>query len=564
MNNPDEVTVSIAFGTAGGIGALHRRNTAASAVRFAVAAALGMPLLALPAFSQSASSVQWYAYVRGSDTLATESLMETRESVAGSLAFPGQPVIEWEQSPGRTPNGPPSPLVINVRGALAAQGSPPLQKFTFSTRGDSVTIVTEAGGGSSTQVVASARNATFLIGQSVLHGAIISRILSNAGFSTVPLFLTNGAQTISGTVSRSGSGSADTTSLSLAGIAIRAIWKDGKLIEAAVPAQGIRVVPITSKRNEELATPKPIDYSAPANAPYTAEQVTIPTTRGYSLGATLTLPRGSGERVPVAVTISGSGPQERDSRISIVKGYAPFRDIADTLGRRGIAVLRYDDRGVGASGGEDSRNRATSADFADDVQSVVAWLSTRSDIDPSRIALIGHSEGGLIAPIAAARDSSIHAVVLMAGPALNGRKILVYQNEIAIRGAQGITEAQRDSIRRSVPTSLDSLEKSNPWYGFFMRVNPLDTLKRVAQPVLILQGDTDQQVTPDQADSIAATLRVSGNRQVTLKHFSETNHLFLKDKSGAASGYPGLTDTRVRPEVLGTIADWLTRVMKGA
>lgn len=494
-----------------------------------------------------------FAYVRGNDTLATESIVMGTDTVKGVLKFPGQPVVEWFQArQGSTPGQ----LRLSVRAANASDNAAPLQEFTFDIQGDSALVTTHAGANSKTDKIASKKGAVPLIGQSVLHGALIGQMLQKKGLSAVSLFVTNGGLTIEGAVSSSG----DTVSLSVGGVAIRSIWQNGQLIEAGVPMQGLRVV-----RSDAAApsAPKPINYDAPSDAPYEALHFVIPTPRGYSLAATLTLPKATSRRVPVAVTISGSGPQERDSRISIVPGYQPFREIADTLGRRGIAVLRYDDRGVGASGGSDSRATATSADFADDVQSVVAWLRTRPEIDPNRIALIGHSEGGLIAPIVAVRDPSIASVVLMAGPASNGRKILLYQNEMAIRAAVGISDSERDSLRKTVPASLDSLAKANKWMGFFMETNPLDTLKRVRQPVLILQGNTDQQVTPDQADSITATLRASGNRNVVLRHFANTNHLFLADPSGAPTGYPGLTNTHIRPEVLGTIADWLVTTLSG-
>jgi dipeptidyl aminopeptidase/acylaminoacyl peptidase len=261
------------------------------------------------------------------------------------------------------------------------------------------------------------------------------------------------------------------------------------------------------------------------------------------------------------VTISGSGPQDRDSRIPIVRDYAPFRDIADTLGRRGIAVLRYDDRGVGQSGGTGAlRDTATSEDFADDVLSVVNYLRLRRDIDGARIILAGHSEGGLIAPIAAAKDPRVRAVILMAGPAINGRRILEYQNENGIRAAS-VSEAQRDSLRRTVPAALDSIARSNRWMRYFMNTDPLAVARRVKQPVLILQGDTDMQVTPEQADSLAATLRAAGNRRVMMKRFPATNHLFLRDPSGSPTGYAQLRDTKVSKDVLGTLADWVVQTL---
>lgn len=307
-------------------------------------------------------------------------------------------------------------------------------------------------------------------------------------------------------------------------------------------------------------TPK-VSYDAPAGAPYTAEHVRIPSGRGYDLAATLTKPIGV-TKMPVVITISGSGPQERDSRISIVPGYAIFREIADTLGRRGIAVLRFDDRAVGESGGRETVATVTSEGFADDVRSIIAWLRARPDIDGNRIALVGHSEGGMIAPMIASTDAQLKAIALFAGPAYTGRRVSMFQNRQLVDGIAVLTPMQRDSIMASIPARLDSAGKAMPWLGFFLVHDPVVTAKTVKQPVLILQGLTDTQVSPEQADTLSAAFRAGGNRSVTVRTFAATNHLFVVDSSGKASGYATLKDARVRPEVLGALADWLVKTLK--
>jgi hypothetical protein len=303
-----------------------------------------------------------------------------------------------------------------------------------------------------------------------------------------------------------------------------------------------------------------IDYRAPVGAPYTAEQVVIPTPRGYTLAGTLTRPTGRA-KTPVVVTISGSGPQERDSRISMVPNYALFRDIADSLGRRGMAVLRWDDRGVGASGGRESAQRGTSADVADDVRAIVAYLRSRADIDGTRIALVGHSEGGMVAPMVAVADPSVRAIALMAGPAYTGKRVSLQQNR-ELLAASSLTPRQRDSVLATIPAQLDSAGRTNPWLGFWFAHDPLPVARTVRQPVLILQGDTDRQVSPEQADTLAIAVRAGGNRRVTVRHFPATNHLFLPDSNGAFTRYAALKDTRVRREVLGALAEWMVTVMK--
>jgi dienelactone hydrolase len=510
-------------------------------------------LLATTARAQSAPAYH-FVYLRSIDTLGTEIVTPGPSSIVGLLSMRGAPVMRWEQ---QHVNSVPGRLTLSIFAPGAPTTGLPTQNIVVNMVGDSAKLTISANGTTSEQALHSAAGAVALVGNSVLHTALMADHARIAMKASLPVFLTNGGRTIPATVTQQG----DTTVFSIGGMDARILWDpNGGPLEMSIPAQNLRVVRTTGAASMSSA-PAPIDYGAPANAPYTAEDVVIPTSRGYTLAGTLTRPKGA-TNVPVVVTISGSGPQDRDSRISIVPNYAPFRDIADTLGRRGIAVLRVDDRGVGASGGASSRDNATSADFADDVASAVAYLRTRRDIDGTRIALAGHSEGGLIAPLVAAKDPTVRAIALLAGPAYNGRRILEFQNENAIKAATQLTETQRDSIRRTVPKGLDSLSAANTWMGFFMKTEPSAALRRVKQPTLVLQGDTDQQVTPEQADSIATILKGSGNTRVTLRHFPATNHLFLVDPSGAPGGYTALKDTKLRREVLGALAEWVVRVMK--
>ena len=231
-----------------------------------------------------------------------------------------------------------------------------------------------------------------LLEQAVLRG----RTLGATGSTEVPLFQSAGGAVTPLSVTWVGS---DSAHLALGGIAMNAsIGVDGRLTGMSIPVQNVHVVRVEGARLTTLAKP---DYTAPSDAPYTAEEVTVQTKSGLKLTGTLTLPRSRPARgSPAVITITGSGTEERDESIPGVTGYRPFRDIADTLGRRGIAVLRLDDRGAGGS--DLGPRGATSADFADDVRAGLAYLRTRPDIDGDRLALVGHSEGGMIAPMVAA------------------------------------------------------------------------------------------------------------------------------------------------------------------
>ncbi|WP_434478941.1 alpha/beta hydrolase family protein [Gemmatimonas sp.] len=496
-----------------------------------------------------------FVYLRGTDTLGTETVAPGNGVVRGVLQYRGQPRLEWEQV--RTPLR----LTLTVFAPGGAPDAAPVQVASFAPQGDSLSVEVGTRGAMRPQMMPIRPGAVPFINNSLLHSALLTQLARELGVSTLPLFLTQGAQTIDATIERRG----DTTTMTVAGMAMRIVWADGAPVSVDVPAQNLRAIRAGATAPRPPAAPtntKPAtnSYDAPANASYTSQALTIPTTRGYTLAGTLTMPKSARGKVPVVVTISGSGPQERDSRIAIVPGYALFREIADTLSRRGIAVLRYDDRGVGESGGRSSAIKGTSADWADDARSVIAMLRARADIDGQRIALIGHSEGGIIAPMIAATDAQLRAVALLAGPAYAGRRVSLFQNRQVLDATPSLTPAQRDSIMASVPAMLDTV--SQPWTKFWLAYDPLPTAQRVKQPVLILQGDTDMQVTPEQADTLATALRRAGNRAVTLKRFPATNHLFLADASGAPQGYSALKDVHVRRDVLGTLANWLVTTLK--
>ena len=316
-----------------------------------------------------------------------------------------------------------------------------------------------------------------------------------------------------------------------------------------------------------------------------------------TLVGTLTQPEGD-RPVPAVLLVSGSGPQNRDEEIF---GHKPFLVLADYLTRGGIAVLRVDDRGVGKSTGGELP--ATTATFVSDALAGVAFLKAQPGIDPKRIGIIGHSEGGLVAPQAAARSADVAFIVLLAAPGVNGDELLVRQAEMMYRvsGAdydlsnKALTE-QRAALRLAKPTKtgLDTLtlrkqvrrmveaqlavnpshaaltdeqenalvdqgyaQLTSPWMSYFITYNPRPALSSVRVPVLVLAGGHDTQVDADMnMPEIRKALKAGHNTQVTTHIFLELNHLFQTSKTGLVDEYATIEET-MNPEVLKTIRDWI-------
>jgi dienelactone hydrolase len=315
-----------------------------------------------------------------------------------------------------------------------------------------------------------------------------------------------------------------------------------------------------------------LDYAAPPAAPFTAEEVTVEA-KGFTLAGTLLIPKTGKPPFPVAVTITGSGQQTRDEYLPLpgLEKYRPFRQIAEALASRGIAVLRVDDRGVGQSKGRETLNVSTSANFADDVRAQVDYLRERHEIDPNRIALIGHSEGGMIAPMVAATDPRIAAIVLMAGTSKRGDAIIAYQVDQGIDGDSSLTEEakakaraeQQEAMRKAIAGDSSAPEAMrSAWMRYFLTYDPLPTIRKVRQPILILQGEFDRQVTADQAEMLASAAREAGNKNVTVKVFPRLNHLFLPAKTGAVTEYSSLGTNTISDDVMKQLADWLAAKLK--
>ncbi|MFK8115015.1 MAG: alpha/beta hydrolase family protein [Rubripirellula sp.] len=328
--------------------------------------------------------------------------------------------------------------------------------------------------------------------------------------------------------------------------------------------------------------------------PYDSSEITFENKRdALTLAGTLTTPNGDGP-FPAALLITGSGPQNRDEALL---GHRPFLVIADHLTRQGIAVLRFDDRGVGGSNGDFSS--ATSEDFAEDVRAGIEYLKRHPKIDSAKIGLIGHSEGGLIAPMVAAQRSDVAFIVLMAGPGVVGAKIIESQQAamvkasgaapavvaanqqimaavldlfkaeedvtaIAINAAcKAVVENIKDEkLRKQLDVPLGPMF-STPWMQFFIRHDPSTDLQRVKCPVLAINGMKDLQVLADlNLNAIEQALKAGGNEDFKIVRLPDQNHLFQETGGlGTAGDYAKIEQT-FSPKTLAVISKWIARIAK--
>ena len=338
----------------------------------------------------------------------------------------------------------------------------------------------------------------------------------------------------------------------------------------------------STKSTAELERRRPQDPVRPF--PYREEELTYENkAQSVTLAATLTMPPGKGP-FPAVVLITGSGPQDRDEALL---GHRPFFVLADYLTRKGIAVLRADDRGVGKSTG--IFGKATTADFATDAEAGVAYLKTRPEVNQHKIGLIGHSEGGVIAPMVAARNPDVAFIVMMAGSGVRGDAIITEQLRL-IEEANGKSheQAEKDAAEEREVLALVKQEKNeavlenelreklagripkaqlgaaiqqvtSPWFRYFIAYDPSLTLAKVKCPVLAINGEKDLQVPPSQnLPAIRKALEAGGNKDVEVDELPGLNHLFQTAKTGSPSEYAGIEET-ISPVALDKMATWILK-----
>ena len=335
------------------------------------------------------------------------------------------------------------------------------------------------------------------------------------------------------------------------------------------------------------------------NKPYMEEEITFKN-GDITLGGTLTLPKTKGKH-PAIVLISGSGAQNRDSELL---GFKVFKLIAEHLNAKGIAVLRYDDRGVGKSSGKTATS--TSADFANDVIAAVKLLEKRSDINPKQIGLLGHSEGGMIAPLVYQKYPKVAFLISMAGTTVAGSEVIWGQTEAMLvasgktkeeiaaqkkrtmmmfetiktdKGWDELTKANVEYVLKEIE-KLPDAQKSmitdpkkyattvitqqlnavkTPWYRFFIAHDPKESLENTKCPVLAVFGAKDLQVLPSQnKPALEQAMKKGGNKDYTIETLAEANHLFQKANTGLPTEYASLPKEFVA-DFFPTITDWLLK-----
>ncbi len=407
----------------------------------------------------------------------------------------------------------------------------------------------------------------------------------------------------------------DVPAQGLTGLPFTSVGRDGDAITATleIPGSGVQVTAqivedeqrLTGTFNQgpfavEIDFRREVDYAVPTMNrpqhpeppyPYTVRDVTVEHPDGHTLAGTLTIPPGAGP-FAAAVMITGSGPQDRDETIV---GHKPFLVIADYLARNGIAVLRCDDRGTGKSSG--SFEGATTADFATDALAAMQYLATVEGIDARRVGLIGHSEGGVVAPMVAGLTDDVDFMVLLAGTGVPGDELLLVQAELIAKAAgademvmaatraqqrrlferirQGRDEQQlQQELRPIIEAQLemaglegemlhDAVEAqiaqvASPWMRYFIAYDPRPALTRVKCPVLALNGTVDLQVYHDQ--NLPEILKAinAGGGDVTIRRYEGLNHLFQPSETGALSEYATI-ETTFDEAVLRDIVAWIQR-----
>jgi len=388
-------------------------------------------------------------------------------------------------------------------------------------------------------------------------------------------------------------------SIAGAGIEYEGILGEDKIIRGNFKQMGNTFPMDLSKEKVEKVLPKRPQEPLKPYA-YNSEDITFENNKeAVTLAGTFTFPKKKGI-FPGVVLISGSGPQNRDEELL---GHKPFLVLADYLTKNGIAVLRFDDRGTAQSKGNFSL--ATTENFATDVEAAINYLKNRKEVNKSKIGLIGHSEGGIIAPMIASKSKDLNFIVLLAGSGMRGAELLLLQQQL-VKKASGIndedlaesqafykglfeiiTDVKNETEMRTafdnylklatqkMPESekggmsntdfIRMMDKQllSPWMQYFLKYDPVPALEKVTIPVLALIGENDLQVPPkENIEGIKNALEKGGNKKGTVKELANLNHLFQESSTGSPSEYAEIEET-FSPKALEEIKNWINLQVKG-
>ncbi len=545
-----------------------------------VALALGVPL----ARAQQASEEQWTATFRillQGRNVGTEQVTVRRDAsgltLRSSGGMTGGGYVLRSAEIAYAPDG--APLGLRVDARLKDQ---PLLIETTVAGGKATSQVTQ---GETTREVAHdvASNAV-LLPNNVFGAAqgLAYRLLALEPGATLPLYVAPQAQ-VEATLSAVGDERMQTADgmyevrrhvVDVANpgqplaIVVWAEARTGRLIRYSIAAAGVDVVreDLTSVFTREVKEFRENDQT-----------VQIPAL-GFNLGATISRPAGKVApgrkdkdvvKLPAVVLVGGSGNLDRDS---VAYGIPVMGQLAGMLADAGSLVVRYDKRGVGQSGGR--AETASLSDYAEDVLSVVRWLRRQKDVDDKRVYVVGHSEGGAVAMIAASRSKDIKAVVTVAAPGMTGSELVLEQQRSALETLKLTDEEKQRRVTlqkqimnavlsgegwEGVPAALRA-QSDTPWFRSLLAYDPAPVMKKMQQPLLIVHGELDRQVPLANAELLNGLAVQRKRGTATLALVPGVNHLLVPAATGEVSEYPNLSDARVSPDVARAIGDWLSQL----
>jgi pimeloyl-ACP methyl ester carboxylesterase len=336
----------------------------------------------------------------------------------------------------------------------------------------------------------------------------------------------------------------------------------GDLVRLSVASQSLELV----RTDVASANSRTQVFSNPGD-----EAVTLPL-EGFNLGATITHPRDAqaSTKVPAVILLAAANVNDRDG---VISGVPTLGQLAGALADAGFLAVRYDKRGYGQSGGRSES--ATLIDQAEDARAVVRWLSNRKDVDPKRIAIVGHGEGAMVGLVAASREGKIAAVVSIASPSTPGTEQFLEQQRLAVESSN-LPQAERDkrlALQRQVQQAVLTGKgwegvpadvrraADTPWFQSVLAYDPAKVLKDVKQPLLIVHGEIDREAPVDHAEKLAALAREGKSKSVDLVIVRGVNHLLAPAVTGNMTEYGTLTDRNVSKDVLTAVSAWLTKTL---